>query len=146
MQFRHFLDELLRREEDNSLAGIGFLPIPQQIMLRQHLVREGHDIKKCNWILPRTLCRSVATGHAGALVDAVVLPTLTTIRNPRSATLETSKSATVDTSTLVFAPTTSAGPTDTFHRRRLDGELHIECRKVQQRHFLIEPFGKRRRK
>ena len=62
------------------------------------------------------------SGHA--LVGAVVPSTLTTIIKPRSATLETSTSATVDTSTLVFAPTTS---TDTFHRRRHDGELHIKC-------------------
>ena len=32
-----------RNEVDFSLVGLGFLPIPEQIMLRQHLVREAKN-------------------------------------------------------------------------------------------------------
>ena len=51
VQPRHFLIELFRQEVQISLAGLGFLPTPEQIMLRQHLVREEHDNKKegCQW-------------------------------------------------------------------------------------------------
>ena len=57
--------------------------------------------------------------------------------------LETSIYATVNTSTLVFAQTASAGQTH-FTGGRLDGELHIECQKVQVRHFPIELFREKK--
>ena len=43
VQFRHITIDLFRPEVNVSLAGLGFLPRPQQIMLR-HLFRErtGH--------------------------------------------------------------------------------------------------------
>ena len=41
VQSSHFLLELSRQEADISLAGLFFLPLPQEIKLRQHLIREG---------------------------------------------------------------------------------------------------------
>ena len=35
VQFRHFLIELFRQQEDIDLVGLGFLPISQNIKLRQ---------------------------------------------------------------------------------------------------------------
>ena len=46
LQSRHFLIELFRQEVQISLAGLGFLPTPEQIMLCQHLVREEHVNEK----------------------------------------------------------------------------------------------------
>ena len=40
VQLRHFLIELFRQEVQISLAGLGFLPTPEQIVLCWHLVRE----------------------------------------------------------------------------------------------------------
>ena len=110
VQFRHITIDLFRPEVNVSFAGLGFLPIPEKIMLRQNLVREEHDIKKegCQWRplessdVSDMMCVCVQmdpSAHAVPLVGAM---------NPRSATLETSISATGDSSTLVFASTTSA--------------------------------------
>ena len=41
LQCRHWLIELFRQEVNIVLAGRGFIPTPQQIKLRQHLVRDG---------------------------------------------------------------------------------------------------------
>ena len=51
VQPRHFLIELFRQEVQISLAALGFPSTPEQIMLRQYLVREEHDKKKegCQW-------------------------------------------------------------------------------------------------
>ena len=45
-QNRHLLIELFRQEVQISLAGLGFLPTPEQIMLCQHVVREEHVNKE----------------------------------------------------------------------------------------------------
>ena len=41
VQCRHLLIELFRQEADLILASRAFLPVRQQIKLRQHLFREG---------------------------------------------------------------------------------------------------------
>ena len=93
VQFRHIIMDLLRPEVNVSLAGLPFLPIPEQIMLRQHWFAKNTTPRRkdasgahlnpqmCNWLLLRTLV---------PLVGAVVALTLTTIVYPRSGTLETS--------------------------------------------------------